>query len=78
MTYERLVEIIATQLNLGPSKVKEEANLKDLGADSLDVFQIMIALEEELGIEVSPAKAEKIRTVEQLWKLTQELDAGRH
>ena len=77
MTYERLVEIIATQLNLGPSKVKEEANLKDLGADSLDVFQIMIALEEELGIEVSPAKAEKIRTVEQLWKLTQELDAGR-
>jgi acyl carrier protein len=77
MTYERLVEIIATQLNLGTSKVKEEANLKDLGADSLDVFQIMIALEEELGIEVSPAKAEKIRTVEQLWKLTQELDAGR-
>ena len=77
MTYERLVEIIATQLNLGPSIVKEEANLKDLGADSLDVFQIMIALEEELGIEVSPAKAEKIRTVGQLWKLIQELDAGR-
>lgn len=77
MTYERLVEIIAAQLNLGPSKVKEEANLKDLGADSLDVFQIMITLEEELGIEVSPEKAEKIRTVGQLWKLTQELDAGR-
>lgn len=72
MDYEKLVNLIANELNLKPEKVKGESRLKeDLGADSLDVFQIMIKIEEELRTEVDPEKAEKLRTVDDVWRLVQ-------
>ena len=72
MDYEKLVSLIADELNLKPEKIKRESRLKeDLGADSLDVFQIMIRIEEELRMEVDPAKAEKLRTVDDVWRLVQ-------
>ncbi|MBR4734171.1 MAG: acyl carrier protein [Lachnospiraceae bacterium] len=72
MEYEKLVNLIAGELNLKPEKIKRESRLKeDLGADSLDVFQIMIKIEEELRTEVDPVKAEKLRTVDDVWRLVQ-------
>ncbi|MCR5459747.1 MAG: acyl carrier protein [Acetatifactor sp.] len=72
MEYEKLVSLIANELNLKPEKIKRESRLKeDLGADSLDVFQIMIKIEEELRTEVDPVMAEKLRTVDDVWRLVQ-------
>ena len=70
MEYERLADLIAVALNIKPERIREGSRLKeDLGADSLDVFQIVIAMEEDLQIEVDSAKAEKVRTVGDLWRL---------
>jgi len=63
MEFEKLAEIIGDVLNLDPGSIRREDRLDKLGADSLDVFQIVIGIEEELGKEVDPAVAEKLRTV---------------
>ena len=63
---ERVIEIIQEQLNLDGVEITEESSFKDdLGADSLDVFQIIMGIEEEFDIEVPPEEAEKISTVEE-------------
>ena len=59
-----MIPIIAEQLNVNESEIKAESNFKDdLGADSLDVFQIIMGLEEEFDIEIANEDAEKIVTV---------------
>ena len=64
MEFEKLKEIIAEVLNTDPEKITEETRfVEDLGADSLDVFQIIMAVEEEFGIEIPTEEAEKINTV---------------
>ena len=61
---EKMIPIIAEQLNVNESEIKAESNFKDdLGADSLDVFQIIMGLEEEFDIEIPNEQAEKIVTV---------------
>mgnify|MGYP002934803983 FL=1 len=61
---EKMIPIIAEQLNVNESEIKAESNFKDdLGADSLDVFQIIMGLEEEFDIEIANEDAEKIVTV---------------
>jgi acyl carrier protein len=60
----RIKEIIADQLGVEIEKLKEDANfVQDLGADSLDVVELVMAFEEEFGIEIPDEDAEKIRTV---------------
>lgn len=64
MKSERIFEIIAEQLNANREDLTEETVLtEDLGADSLDLFQIIMALEEEYGIEIPTEDAEGIHTV---------------
>ena len=64
MEFEKLQGIIAEVLNLEPEEVTMEATfVDDLGADSLDVFQIIMGIEEEFDIEIPNEKAEKIVTV---------------
>lgn len=64
MKSERVFEIIAEQLNANREELTEETVLSDeLGADSLDLFQIIMALEEEYGIEIPTEDAEGIRTI---------------
>lgn len=63
MEFEELAKIIGDVLNLDPRSIHRKDRLNRLGADSLDVFQILICIEEELGKEVDPSVAEKLRTV---------------
>ena len=56
--------IIAEQLNVEESEIKEDSNFKeDLGADSLDLFELVMALEEEFGVEIPSEDLESIVTV---------------
>lgn len=64
MEFEKLKKIIVEVLNVDESEVKLESTfIDDLGADSLDVFQIIMGLEEEFDIEIPNEEAEKIVTV---------------
>ncbi len=65
MEFEKLKKVIAEVLNVDPEEITMETTfLDDLGADSLDVFQIIMGIEEEFDIEIPADKAEKIATVE--------------
>ena len=70
MEFEKLKKIIADVLNVDPEWITMSTTfMDDLGADSLDVFQIIMGIEEEFDIEVPPEKAEKITTVEEAVEL---------
>ena len=63
-TFEKVRDITVEQLSVDADEVKmESAFIDDLGADSLDVFQIIMGLEEEFDIEIPNEEAEKIVTV---------------
>ena len=64
MEFDLLKEIIAEVLNVDTAEIKESTTfVDDLGADSLDVFQIIMGVEEKLNIEVDTDAAEKLSTV---------------
>ncbi len=62
---KRVKEIVAEQLGVDEGQVTNEASfMDDLGADSLDTVELVMALEEEFDIEISDEDAEKIQTVQ--------------
>ena len=62
---DRLIEIIAEQLQIDKAQIVPEASfMDDLGADSLDTVELVMALEEELSVEIPDEQAENIRTVQ--------------
>ena len=64
MEFEKLKGIIADVLNVDENEITMETTfVDDLGADSLDVFQIIMGIEEEFDIEIDQAEAEKIVSV---------------
>ncbi len=64
MEFDILKKIIAEVLNLDPDEITYDTDfVKDLGADSLDVFQILLEIEEAFDIEISEEKIEQITTV---------------
>lgn len=61
---QKVKDIIVQQLGVDPEKVKPEATFTDdLGADSLDTVELIMAFEEQFGVEIPDEAAEKIRTV---------------
>jgi len=61
---ERVRELICEQLSVSPDEVTPEATfVGDLSADSLDMVELMMALEEQFGIDISEDQAERIQTV---------------
>lgn len=63
-TLEKIQEIIVDQLGVEADQVTAEASfVDDLGADSLDTVELIMAFEEEFGVEIPDEEAEKIKTV---------------
>jgi acyl carrier protein len=63
-TADRVKKIVVEHLGVEESKVTEEASfIDDLGADSLDIVELVMAFEEEFGVEIPDDAAEKITTV---------------
>ena len=63
-TADRVKKIVVEQLGVEAEKVTEEASfIDDLGADSLDIVELVMAFEEEFGVEIPDDAAEKITTV---------------
>jgi len=63
--FDEVKEVIVEQLNVSPEEVKPESKfVEDLGADSLDVVEMIMALEEKFEIEIPDSEAENIKTVQ--------------
>jgi acyl carrier protein len=70
---QRVKDIIVEQLGVKPDQVTPEAKfIEDLGADSLDTVELVMALEEEFGIEVPDEQAEKLQSVGDVTKYIEE------
>jgi len=64
LVYEKVKEIVVEQLGVKPEDLSMQSSLiDDLGADSLDMVELIMALEEEFNLEISDEDAEKISTV---------------
>ncbi|KUK34848.1 MAG: Acyl carrier protein [Caldanaerobacter subterraneus] len=64
MIFEKVRDIVAEQLGIDPEEITMESSfIDDLGADSLDIVELIMALEEEFDIEIPDEDAEKIKTV---------------
>ena len=71
--YERLKKIVVEQLGVDEADVKPEASfVDDLNADSLDLVELIMSLEEEFGMEISDDDAEKIKSVGDAQEYTEE------
>ena len=70
---DRVKEIIVEQLGVNPDQVTPEAKfIEDLGADSLDTVELVMAFEEEFGAEIPDEDAEKLQTVGDVIKYVEE------
>lgn len=68
-TFEQVKKIVVEQLGVEAEEVKMESTfVDDLGADSLDIVELIMAFEEAFNIEIPDEKAEKIKTVEDVVK----------
>ena len=75
VNFEKIKEIIVDQMGVDPDKVTENASfIEDLGADSLDIVELIMTFEEEFDMEMSDEDAEKIATVGDVIKYIKDLD----
>lgn len=73
MVFEKVAELVSEQLGISKDSVKMESNiLEDLGADSLDVIEMLMTLEEEYGISIPDEKISQIKTIGEIVALIEE------
>ena len=71
--FEEMKDLIAEGLNIDESKITEESSFKDdLGADSLDLFELVMSLEDKYDVEIPSEELEKLLTVGDVIKYIQE------
>ncbi len=63
-TQNKVIEIISEKLNMPKENIGTSASFQDLGADSLDIVEMIMSFEESFGIEIKDEDAEKIKTVQ--------------
>ncbi len=69
-TFNKVADLLSEQLGISKSEISLDSDvIKDLGADSLDVVQLLMSLEEDFGITVSEEEASNLKTVEDIIKL---------
>ena len=70
MSFEKVKKLLAEQLNIGVEKITMQSKvIEDLGADSLDVVEMLMVLEDEFNITVSDEESVKLKTVGDIVKL---------
>lgn len=74
MVLEKIKEVIAEHLDMDASEINESTSFEDLGIDSLETVEIMMELEDELGVEISAGEAGK--TVGSLVSYVESLSEG--
>ena len=73
--FEKVCKMLAEQLKIEEGKITPEAEVvKDLGADSLDIVELMMALEDEYGVTLPEGKVETVKTVQDIVSMLEELD----
>ena len=73
--YEKVCKMLAEQLGIGEDKIKPESEVvKDLGADSLDVVELMMALEDEYGVTLPEGEVENVKTVQDIVEMVSKLE----
>lgn len=73
MVIDKVKELVAEQLGIDANTIKPESNIiEDLGADSLDVIEMLMTLEEEYGITIPDEKINQIKTIGQIVELIEE------
>jgi acyl carrier protein len=75
--FNKVVQVVVSQLGVETSEVKLESNfVEDLGADSLDTVELLMALEEEFDCEIEEAVAEKLITVHDIVEYVEALETA--
>ena len=73
MVIDKVKELVAEQLGIDVNTIKPESNIiEDLGADSFDVIEMLMTLEEEYGITIPDEKINQIKTIGQIVELIEE------
>ena len=71
--FEKMVQMISEQLNIDASTIREDSSFKDdLGVDSLDLYELVMAMEDEFGIEIPTEDLEGLQTVGDVVKYLQD------
>jgi len=72
-TIEKVKKIIAEQLCITVEEIKDDANvIEDLGADSLDVVELLMTFEDEFGVSIPDDKLEELKSIPQIVKIIEE------
>ena len=72
--FEKVCKMLAEQLGTDPQSIKPEQEVvKDLGADSLDVVELMMALEDEYGVTLPEGEVENLKTVQDIVSMLEKL-----
>lgn len=73
--FEKVCNMLAEQLKIEADKITPEAEVvKDLGADSLDIVELMMALEDEYGVTLPEGKVESVKTVQDIVDMLEEIE----